>query len=243
MNDVNTDSKRNFAKALSRTGEFAYRDGDYKTALRQYERSLALSLSCGFDGVMLQTLICKSICTQALGDYREAEALLAQAWTVLHKTEWEQAEKLHARMYHEWSVLYWRMGNSDLSIEFNQKALQALSDCHECAEEKVLILNHAALLASDLGNPSKAQSFLQEARLLIPVDTDAGKSPYLYGQVLTTQSFNELRQKNVDEAVHLFDRGVFWLQHHWGTQHPKLAALSQKFARELAKTKLTRCNL
>lgn len=239
MEYLTEQSKVKLANSLAVAGDLAYRAGQFQQAMSNYQRAQKIALENQLHRTLIQVLIRTSICLQALGRYADAEDALHEAWSNLNSDSVNSVtgcRKLLARMYHEWSVLYWRMGKTDLSIQFNEKALEVADEpdnLEQIDELKVLILNHAALLSSKTGRPQKAQALLEKASMLVPLNGDSGKDYFLYGQLLVTESFNKLAQADYDDATKLFERGILSLQLRWGASHPKVKALFKKFAKEL----------
>ena len=150
MADQNDNELKRFSARLA-VGRMAYDTGYFSQAARHFQLALnaveELNLPKELEA---RALIGLAKSTAATGNFNKAESLLQKALSI-DCSDYESTVE-EAEDYHQLSLLYWRSGRADQSLQVAKKAW-SLANQDDCSpdELKAKLLKHLAVLAEQAG--------------------------------------------------------------------------------------------
>jgi len=204
-------------------GRLAYDAGYYTQASRHFKLALQMLESGGFDNELrarILTGLAKSLAAQ--GKYSEAEPLILEALELDESNSvplWERAED-----YHQLSLLCWRNGRNDESLQYARAALKLATTAGSNAPDELIakLLKHHAVLAEQAGKILESERYLNEAIQFILGSNELGKNSTIYGDVLLVKVFLLAEQGRYEEAAEIYPQAMQIVSINRGLEHPKV---------------------
>ncbi len=204
-------------------GRMAYDAGFYSQARRHFQ----LALQMLEDGGLARNLrarclqgLAKSLAAQ--GKYAEAEPLILEALKIDETDSSDIAER--AEDYHQLSLLCWRAGRNEESLQYAKTALQLARTAGISAPDEMIakLLKHHGVLAEESGNINASERYLNEAIQFILASNQLGKNSTIYGDVLLVKVFLLAEQGRYEEAAELYPQAMQIVSINRGLAHPKV---------------------
>lgn len=207
-----------------RTGDLAYKRGDFHAAISNYDGVIQAAEQLGEQNIKSIALVKKSICMSALNRLDKAEALMRDAISFETQSVLDANEA--ALLHHELSILLFRLKRTSEGLRQEQLALELLQKADYLDNQLlVLILKQLAVYMTIEKQFELANGFLEDAITVALSTPEIGKDSLLHGQLLITKALALIDQKKFSEAQELYDRGIFLIQIHEGQHNPKVAEL------------------
>lgn len=221
------DAVRKFDVRLE-VGRMAYEAGYFSQAARHYRLALDMAKESCLDQTMTSPALlglAKSIA--ALGQFAEAERLIRSAILVDESTEGLAEE---AEDYHQLSLLYWRSGRDQLSLELAERSWDlANRDSRAPDELKAKLLKHFAVLSEQAGELDECEKYLNKAIEFIELSSELNKHCSIYGDVLLVKVLMLAEQGRLAEAAELYSQAINVVEMNRGISHPRVHEVLELF--------------
>lgn len=204
-------------------GRLAYEAGYYTQASRHFKLALQMLESGDFAAAYrarILTGLAKSLAAQGL--YTEAEPMILEALQLDEINSSALADR--AEDYHQLSLLCWRNGRSEESLQYAKAALKLVSTPGSDAPDELIakLLKHHAVLAEQAGRLAESERYLNEAIQFILCSDTLGKNSTIYGDVLLVKVFLLAEQARYEEAAELYPQAMQIVSINRGLEHPKV---------------------
>lgn len=176
-----------------RTGDLAYRRGDFGEAVKSYESVRKHAAKTGEHHVQSIALIKCAICYSALNRLRQAEKLILQSTAIeesQHVLDIDDAVLLH----HELSILLFRLDRFQEGYAEEKKALELLQKSEPINNTLLVsVLKQLVVYASREEQYDLASGLLDDAISVTLGSPELGEDSPLYGQLLALSQSLEKR--------------------------------------------------
>jgi|AGTN01.1.fsa_nt_gi hypothetical protein len=223
-------SSHSFRVTKLRAGDLAYKRGDFRSAMANYDGVLQDSEKVDDQNLESIALIKKAICMSAVNRLAEAEKLIFKVITFEAHNVLDANEA--ALLHHEYSVLLFRLERFREGLREEEKALDLLRRAEYLDKELlVLVLKQLAVYRTRDKDFKAADSFLEDAITVALQSPEIGKDSLLHGQLLITQALAKIDQRKFADAKEISERAILLIQIHEGLDNPKVAELFRIFAK------------
>jgi len=209
-------------------GRMAYETGAFAQAARNYQLALNM-VEETMPNRQLESpaLLGLAKSVAALGRFAEAEKLIRRALDIDSSIR-DTAEE--AEDYHQLSLLYWRSGRNDQSLQLAQQSWELAKQDPDTPDElKAKLLKHFAVLSEQAGDLDACVKYLDKAVELIENSDELDKQSSIYGDVLLVKVLVLAEQNKLAEAVELYSHAINVVEMHRGISHPRVHEVLKLF--------------
>lgn len=176
-----------------RTGDLAYRRGDFGAAIKSYESVRKHAKKTGEHHVQSIALIKCAICYSALNRLRQAEKLILQS-TAIEESQHVLGIDDAVLLHHELSLLLFRLDRFQEGYAEEKKALELLQKSERIDNTLfVSVLKQLVVYACREQQHELASGLLEDAISVTLGSPELGKDSPLYGQLLALSKSLEQR--------------------------------------------------
>jgi len=227
FNSVDESNYRKYQVRLE-VGRMAYETGAFTQAARNFQLALTMVEETMPNSQLESPALlglAKSIA--ALGRFTDAEKLIRRALEIDSSIR-DIADE--AEDYHQLSLLYWRSGRNDLSLELAMQSWDLANQDSDSPDElKAKLLKHFAVLSEQAGKLDECDKYLTRAIELIESSPQLDKQSSIYGDVLLVKVLVLAEQNKLAEAAQLYAHAINLVEMKRGISHPRVHEVLELF--------------